>query len=315
MKTNYSDIRKNLHVEYNEEYLKNILLNFYNQILDNTNFRIENRNINKILDFFFQDLIYIAKSKNGKYSPNEIVNNDQLLELALNYIDNHRDFYHNKSDITNLKDFFFNSSMVGKVTNFNPVIARKIFEYYAPENATIFDYSCGFGSRLLGALSSKKHYQYIGVDPYTELIERLLIFADWIQDIIKDSNKPIIINQGSEEFIPSLCNKVDLSFSSPPYFNYEIYTDCNTQSYIKYPIYEEWKNNYITKTIFNIYRYTKSNGIHAVNLQDTKRISIIDDWIEISSEIGFKLEEIRTIETVKRKTTKNENKLLVMRKK
>lgn len=316
METSYSDIRENIHIKYDEGYLKKILLNFYNQSLDSSNFNIENRNVSKILDYFFQDLIYRAKSKNGKYSPSEVLNNDQLLDSALKYIEEHRNFYHNKSDITNLKDFFFSSSMVGKITNFNPVIARKILEYYMPiKGATIFDYSCGFGSRMLGALCSQNNYQYIGIDPYTELYERLLLFSDWIRDTLKSNNKPILLNKKSEEFIPSLCEKIDLSFSSPPYFNYEIYTDSITQSYIKYPTYEEWKNYYMKNTILNIYRYTKENGIHAVNLQDTKRISIIEDWIKIATEIGFNLEEIRTIETAKRKTTKNENKLLIMKKK
>lgn len=315
MKTSYRDIRENIHIKYDEEHLKKILLNFYNQSLDSSNFNIENRNVSKILDYFFQDLIYRAKSKNGKYSPNEVLNNDQLLESALKYIEEHRNFYHNKSDITNLKDFFFSSSMVGKITNFNPVIARKILECYIPiKGATIFDYSCGFGSRMLGTLASPNHYQYIGVDPYTELCERLLLFSDWIQDTLKNNNKPIILNKESEEFVPFLYEQIDFSFSSPPYFN-EIYTDSTTQSYIKYPTYEEWKNNYMKNTILNIYRYTKANGIHAVNLQDTKRISIIEDWIKIATKIGFILEESRTISTVKRKTTKNENKLLIMRKK
>ena len=152
-------IRKNIYHSYNEEYLKKILIDFHNQTLDTNNFNIENRNINKVLNKFFEDLIYKAKSKNGRYSPKEIIENDELLETALNYINEHKSFYQQKSIEANLRDFFFRSSMVGKVTNFNPIIARKIYEKYLPyENATIFDYSCGFGSRMLGALSSQYNY-------------------------------------------------------------------------------------------------------------------------------------------------------------
>ncbi len=315
MSIDYEYIRENIHVKYDELYLKKILLSFYNQSLDISTFSIENRNINKVLNYFFEDLLYNAKSKNGKYSPSQIINNDILLDIALKYINEHRNFYHNKSDITNLKDFFFSSSMVGKVTNFNPVIARKIFEYYMPfQNSTIFDYSCGYGSRMLGALSSKYDYNYIGIDPYTHLYKRLLLFSDWIKNTIHNNGDTILFNTGSETPIPSLFNKIDLSFSSPPYFNYEIYTEEYSQSYIKYPTYNEWKNNYILPTIINIYNYTKPNGLHIVNLQDTKRIKIIKDWLDIALATGFKLEEIRNIETLKRKSTKTENKLLVMRK-
>lgn len=315
MATNFEHIREHIYPKYDEEYLKRILLHFFNQQLDISTFDIENRNVNKILSHFFEDLIYDAKSKNGKYSPNQVLSDDELLKKAFEYIDQHKSFYHNNSDLTNLKDFFFSSSMVGKVTNFNPVIARKIYEYYAPyKNATIFDYSCGYGSRMLAALSSQYDYHYIGVDPYVELYERLLAFSNWIKNNLKNDSKVTLLNIGSEEFVPEFSEKIDLSFSSPPYFNYEIYTNCSTQSYIKYPTYDEWINNYVFPTIMNIYKYTKQNGLHIVNLQDTKRIRIIQDWLDIAQNIGFKTEEIRTIETLKRNNTKNENKLLVMRK-
>ena len=206
--------------------------------------------------------------------------------------------------------------MVGKVTNFNPVIARKIYEKYLPyENATIFDYSCGFGSRMLGALSSQYNYHYIGVDPYKELYQRLLIFYKWINSTLNNNAIAELYNIGSEQFIPKLEEKVDLSFSSPPYFNYEIYTNCNTQSYIRYNNYNCWLENYVKRTLENIYKYTKTNGLHLVNLEDTKRIKILNDWLDIATQIGFKLEEIETLSTRKRFSNKNGNKLLVMRKK
>ena len=308
-------IRKNIYHSYNEEYLKKILIDFSNQTLDTNNFNIENRNINKVLNSFFEDLIYKAKSKNGKYSPKEIIDDDNLLEEALTYINEHKNFYQQKSNEANLRDFFFSSSMVGKVTNFNPVIARKIYEKYLPyENATIFDYSCGFGSRMLGALTSKYNYHYIGVDPYEELYKRLLFFSKWIKDTLNNKAIAEIFNTGSEQYISQLKEKVDLSFSSPPYFNYETYTSCNTQSYIKYNTYNSWLENYVKKTLENIYKYTKENGLHLVNLEDTKRIKLLNDWLDIATKVGFTLEEIETLSTRKRYSNKNSNKLLVMRK-
>lgn len=308
-------VREHIYHKYDEEYLKRILLAFSNQKIDCSNFDIENRNINKILNHFFEDLIYGAKSKNGKYSPKEVLDSDELLTIALNYIDSHQSFYHNKSDEANIRDFFFSSSTVGKVTNFNPVVARKIYERYVPfQEATIFDFSCGFGSRMLGALSSKYNYQYIGVDPYEELYLRLLTFSNWILTTLKNNATSQIFNVGSEHFIPKLVGKVDVSFSSPPYFNYEKYTESDSQSYIKYPTYEEWLQNYVVATIKNIYQYTKVGGLHLVNLEDTRRIKIVEDWIDIASSEGFELESIELVPTLKRNSSKNENKLLVMKK-
>lgn len=316
MESRIETIRNSIYRKYSEDYLRKILLDFHMEQLNIQNFDIENRNISKVLNHFFEDLIFSAKSKNGKYSPADILNNDELLKTALDYIDCHRNFYQQKSDVANLRDFFFSSSMVGKVTNFNPVIARKIYERYVPfDDATIFDYSCGFGSRMLGALSSKYKYNYIGVEPYDELYQRLLTLMSWIASTLQHESSAAIYNLGSEVFISDLTGTIDLSFSSPPYFNYETYTECETQSYIRYPKYEEWLDKFVAKTIKNIYMYTKEGGLHLVNLEDTKRIKIIQDWIEIALKIGFSLEEIEEINTRRRTTNKNQNKLLVFKKK
>ncbi len=316
MESRIETIRNFIYRKYSEDYLRQILLDFHMQQLDIQNFDIENRNISKVLNHFFEDLIFSAKSKNGKYSPADIINSDELLKTALEYIEQHRNFYQQKSDVANLRDFFFSSSMVGKVTNFNPVIARKIYERYVPfDNATIFDYSCGFGSRMLGALSSKYRYNYVGVEPYNELYQRLLIFMNWITSNLSHESSATIYNLGSEVFIPELVGTADLSFSSPPYFNYETYTECETQSYIRYSKYEEWLEKFVVETVKNIYMYTKEGGLHLVNLEDTKRIKLIQDWIEIAIKIGFSLEQIEEISTRRRTTNKNQNKLLVFKKK
>lgn len=173
MESRFETIRKGIYRSYEEDYLKQILIDFCMQQLTLSDFNIENRNISKLLNHFFEDLIYRAKSKNGKYSPDDILNDDELLKTALDYIDQHKSFYQQKSDVANLRDFFFSSSMVGKVTNFNPVIARKIYERYVPfEEATIFDYSCGFGSRMLG------HYLVI--------INTIILELNHMMNFIKD---------------------------------------------------------------------------------------------------------------------------------
>ena len=312
----FDSIRKDILKKYDDDTLRSTLLRFRAQHLNSENFSIENRSVGKILEHFFGDLIYEAKNKNGKYSPSQILHDDNLLTQAFDYIQRHPNFFAQKSDPANLRDFFFSSSMCGKVTNFNPVIARKIYEHYLPTpNATIFDFSCGFGSRMLGALTSPNNYNYIGVEPYKELYNRLRLFSQWISSILGEESRATIYNQGAEESINCLKESIDLSFSSPPYFNYEIYTNEPTQAYIKYPTYEEFIEGFIWPTIKNLYGYTKSGGIHIVNLEDTKRIQIVDDWLRIALEVGFELIETRSIDTtLKRKSTKNKNLIMVMKK-
>ena len=65
MNSKFETIRNCIYRKYSEDYLKQILIDFHMQQLDIQNFNIENRNISKVLNHFFEDLIFRAKSKMG----------------------------------------------------------------------------------------------------------------------------------------------------------------------------------------------------------------------------------------------------------
>lgn len=315
MNRDYDAIRNSFYKKYNQEFLIRQFEDFCSQTLETEFLNNKGKQINQLINFFFDDLIYKSKSSNGKYSPQEVLDNDELLTQAFLYIDSHPKFY-KESDILNLKSYFRNSSKVGKVSNFNPVIARKIYEYYMPkENATILDYSCGFGTRLAGAASSPYNYNYIGIEPYTELYRRLLLFANWIGNARYEKGYIKIFHEQSENFIPELVDTIDLSFSSPPYFNYETYTSEKSQCYNQYQNYSDWLENYVLKTIQNIYSYTKESGLHLVNLQNVLKYNLIEDWLSIACTCGFSYVEKREILTTNRKSEKTKSLVLVLEKK
>lgn len=55
------------------------------------------------------------------------------------------------------------------VQNFKPQHARSIVEHLCPVMwGRVYDYSAGYGGRLLGISNSNMRYKYIGVDPNTE---------------------------------------------------------------------------------------------------------------------------------------------------
>ena len=99
-----------------------------------------------IINYFFEENINDARSRRTKTkSPNDILNDDKMLDKVFDFIDSKPTFY-TSNDINNLKSFFRNAGKYAiKVSNFSPNIARKIYEKYCPkQNANILDYSCGF---------------------------------------------------------------------------------------------------------------------------------------------------------------------------
>jgi hypothetical protein len=175
-------------------------------------------------------------------------------------------------------------------TNFPPMKAKAIYEQFTPKNGVILDYAHGFGGRLLGALSSKNDYKYIGIDPNTETSANVQRLGEIVESVTgrKDSFELHCI--GSEEYAGA-DNSVDFAFSSPPYFNLERYTEEETQSYNKFDEVEAWLEGYVRPTVKMLKRVLKPDAHYAVNIADFKvkgkTVSFVDDWKRISEEEGF----------------------------
>lgn len=179
-------------------------------------------------------------------------------------------------------------------TNFKPMNAKALYERYCPPNGIIYDFSCGFGGRMLGALSSKNDYTYIGVEPCKETYENLLALGQHIESVTGRENSYVIHNKCSEDYLGDL-ESIDFAFSSPPYFNLERYSNEPSQCYNKFPTLDKWLEGYVRPTIRNTYKMLKQDGTYAVNIADfkinSKQYQFVDKWIQIAEEEGFTYKE------------------------
>lgn len=196
-------------------------------------------------------------------------------------------------------------------TNFPPMRAKLIYEKYCLKNGIIYDYACGFGGRMLGALTSKNNYKYIGVEPCVETYENLNNLGKYIEKATNRQNIFKVFCMGSEEF-KLKPNTIDFAFSSPPYFNLEKYSDENTQCYNKFSELNDWFNGYVQPTITNIYHMLKPNRYYAVNIADFRvgknDVAFVDKWIELSIGAGFEfVEEIPMTLQTRRGVGHNDN--------
>ena len=152
------------------------------------------------------------------------------------------------------------------VTNFKAQNARAIVEHLCPVLwGRVYDYSAGYGGRLLGISGSNMRYNYIGVDPNTETVKYLNYLNSLIKEAVGVSNE--IVCSTSEEYQPE---EVDCAFASPPYFNLEKYTDEETQCMVRYGSLDSWFEGYVEPTLQNIYRGLNNDGIFATNIADYK---------------------------------------------
>lgn len=243
--------------------------------------------------FMFSNLIE-TKATTRKSSNYDKFYDDELLKLSVKYCFKYKNVEYPVLP-TSLKDGI-EMSGGNPVSNFHPMRAKMLYEKYCPKGGAIFDFSSGFGGRLLGALSSKNKYQYIGVEPNKETYDNLVNLGNEIEAVTWRKDSFFIFQNMSEE-LRLKKNSFDFIFSSPPYFNLEQYSDDDTQCYIKFPELDDWFEGYVKPTIQNSYDMLKPNSYYAVNMADfnigNKMIKFVDVWKKYAKLIGF--DYIKTI--------------------
>jgi hypothetical protein len=165
---------------------------------------------------------------------------------------------------------------VNATSMFKPSIAKYMCMKYSNEKDICLDYSCGFGGRMLGAVSCGR--KYIGIDPLT--VPELQNMADYFK-----LENCILINSGSENYIGEE-SSVDFSYSSPSYYNQEVYSNDLTQAYNNGEDY--FYNIYWRKTLENVKFMLKPDKWFGVNVKNYPKM------VEMAQEqFGEIIEEVQ----------------------
>lgn len=252
----------------------------------------------KITRYYFKKLMAKTQVETAKWTVEDVFNNAELLGVfKAKTLNNKKVFPEDTSLVKNIETAIqLGGKTYAKIpTQFPMRAANTILEKYNINN-NFYDFSCGWGIRLMSAL--KHNINYFGTDPNVELCKKLdELTIDWLENI-KSNSKVTIYPHGSEIFIPELEDKIGLAFSSPPYFSLEDYK-IGKQSYHPGMSFEEWTENYIKPTIENIYKYLIKNGILAINIKDTK-YPIVSIFKQVIKNIGFTYIEAVPLKNIKR---------------
>lgn len=290
--------------------------------------------LSKTLNTFFEEQMYKC-TYSGKADSSGIIIpydaiNDDYVNFMLAYANIKKTFFKaNNSDISKIKHFIQNCRVGGigrKVANFPPDEARKIYFRYNDidgKRLNILDTSCGFGSRMSAVVLSG--HNYFGFDPNKELNQKLKEYRQFLRDneIMDDEQKCVLFCCGSEEYKKKLKGRMDISFTSPPYFNLEKYSDDECASTSNYNNYDLWLKEFVKPTIINTYRYLKHGGyamINIKNLTNSGKQKLFDDWFNIFDKSGkFEFVEVFDMQQTAQRSFKNINSLkepvMVFRKK
>lgn len=145
---------------------------------------------------------------------------------------------------------------------YRPHLSKQIIRSTGKLEGTLFDPCAGWGGRMLGTVAAGWHY--IGCEPNKKTYDNLIRIVDFldISDKVKLHNCPF------EDFDMTGIDKVDIVLTSPPYFNIEVYENKDTQSYIKYPEFDTWLNDWMLVMIKKCLGILKPDGLSCYNAMD-----------------------------------------------
>jgi len=277
-------------IYYTEQGLLTAIRQFqsfdYNRV-DNRRIGLGNNRGQPLSRFLFPNMMTAEPKGRGSNSLRDRFYNDKKLKRAIRLCFEAREGEH-LARPTALRRAL--ELVTGEnIQNFKPQNARSLAEYLCPVVfGRIYDYSAGYGGRLLGVGASRMRYSYTAVDPNTETYKYLCYYKNLIEQVTGMQGE--IHCSTSEEFTP---NDVDCAFSSPPYFNLEKYSDEDTQCMVRYQTLDEWFDGYAVPTMENIYRGLNSDGVFATNIADyksygNKSYAVVNRWIATAEKIGFK---------------------------
>jgi hypothetical protein len=274
-----------------------------------------------VLSDVFNEEERIKTSKSGKQSLLDIFERDSTLR---------RDIFSMKT-IEEKREYIYQKYGYFEATQFKPSIVISILKHFKPNK--VLDMSSGWGDRLIGSLAysessyfkeykDKKNnirkeedneyneisyfednFVYDGFDPnknlqkgYSKIIESFSTNKNNRYTIRDMCFEDLKIDNNSSEINTIKSNYYDLFFSSPPFFDLEIYSKDSDQSTTKYKDFNSWLVNFLFKSLFIAYQALKDGKdmlIHISDyIKDKNNIQICEKMCLFLTSIGMEYKGI-----------------------
>jgi hypothetical protein len=210
--------------------------------------------INCLTDCFTEEARLEAKRFNQELSPAEY------------WSQHHADIRekHPGASLKVLRNVLYKSTV--EVMNFKLHVAVCLYDYFQP--TSVFDCCSGHGDRLIAAMSRSYIRTYEGCEPNVKSQRGAMLAA---QIFNANKKKRLQIHPiPFEDFVFEEGAYYDLVFTSPPYFDVEIYSSASTQSIIRHPTEAAWYSRFLLPMFLRCWERVRQNGHMAISLNNVR---------------------------------------------
>lgn len=149
---------------------------------------------------------------------------------------------------------------------FKPYLAREIYLDYCKSGDRVLDPCAGWGGRMIGYTASGLAGEYWATDPSTKTFEGLIKLKNFLSLAEQITLPEIKLFNLPFEDLELPTNHFNFAFTSPPYFDTEIYSDEDNQAYARYSTIEQFSINFMTVLIDKTIKALKPDGCFLLNM-------------------------------------------------
>ena len=157
-------------------------------------------------------------------------------------------------------------------TQFKPSLVLSIVQILG--GTRMLDFSAGWGDRLVGAIAAGLD-RYQGYDPNINLKSG---HTAMIQELARQPDKYSVEYIGFE-YAPIEPNGFDLIFTSPPFFDFEIYTNDLNQSVAMYPGFTDWLVKFLFGSMQKAWNSLCIDGHMVIHITDVYKTKVSEVMI------------------------------------
>jgi len=184
--------------------------------------------------------------------------------------------------VFNVEGCFDDKDLIG-TSVFDPVLCEIMYEWFCPDGGVVLDPFAGGSTR--GVVATYLGYEYVGIELRQEQIDANEEQAD------KIGVSPIWIQGDSTNLSKITKDKFDFVWTSPPYYNLEVYStkESDGSAFASYPSFLKWYKNIFRQAAKRL----KKNRFLAVQVGEVRDkktggyINFVGDTISIFKEIGL----------------------------
>lgn len=221
----------------------------------------------------------------------------------------------NKLGATQYQECFRLGGAMYTAAQFKVHTAKAVYDYFGAND--VIDFSMGWGDRLAGWYTRKEPGVFVGCDPnedvFLKYIEQATNYSTWRgEDYISNHGDDSFTITGEEKTVMayrspaedidwSKMPKVDLVFTSPPYFGTELYAKGSNheedQSWKRYNEDTEWFDGFMKPVLEGTSSCLREGGHLAINIIDVyfkrgERYRVCDHIFDYCASLGLEYQGV-----------------------